>query len=288
VTNVPAHKRNIGIVFQNYALFPHMTVEQNIAYPLETRGYSRRERSAMVGAVLELVHLPGVQARYPSQLSGGQQQRVALARALVFKPQVLLMDEALSALDKRLREAMQLEIRRIQKQLGITTIVVTHDQTEAMVMSDVVALLNAGKVEQVGSPLDLYQRPATRFVANFIGESNLIDGGVEGAKGNIKFTSSKGMSVAVSGPDVRTGPCVLAIRPERVVVGLQGAPGADSRVSATVTEVVHFGDAIKYRLKTDQGDVLMAKVAAAGEPLLEAGANVVATWSANDALLLSN
>ncbi len=183
---MPPYRRNIGMVFQNYALFPHLTVEENIGFPLKQRGVPKAERARLVAEALALVELPGYGARYPRQLSGGQQQRVALARAIVFKPRLLLMDEPLGALDKQLRENLQLEMRRLHADLGITFIYVTHDQEEALTMSDRIAVMNDGKVAQVGAPEDLYDRPSSRFVAGFIGESNFLPAVVCGVEGRYR------------------------------------------------------------------------------------------------------
>src|SRR5580658_2745555 len=174
VVTLPPHRRNIGMVFQNYALFPHLTVAENIGFPLKQRGVDRATRARLVDESLELVRLPGYEARYPRQLSGGQQQRVALARAIVFQPRLLLLDEPLGALDKQLRESLQLEMRRLHADLGITFIHVTHDQEEALTMSDRIAVVNEGRIAQLGTPEDLYDRPCDRFVASFIGESNFL------------------------------------------------------------------------------------------------------------------
>ncbi len=174
VVTLPPHKRHIGMVFQNYALFPHMTVAENIGFPLRQRGVDRVTRARLVAESLELVRLPGYQQRYPRQLSGGQQQRVALARAIVFRPRLLLMDEPLGALDKQLREGLQLEMRRLHADLGITFIYVTHDQEEALTMSDRIAVMNEGRIAQIGTPENLYDRPCDRFVASFIGEFELF------------------------------------------------------------------------------------------------------------------
>ncbi|MDE2456191.1 MAG: ATP-binding cassette domain-containing protein, partial [Burkholderiales bacterium] len=178
ITRTPPHKRHFGMVFQNYALFPHMTVGQNVAYPLTVRGVSRADQAKRVARALAMVQLDGKAERMPAQLSGGQQQRVALARALVFEPQLVLMDEPLGALDKNLREQMKMEIKRLHRELETTIIYVTHDQEEALVMSDRVALMNHGRIEQIGAPVDLYERPANRFVAEFIGQSNILAGRV--------------------------------------------------------------------------------------------------------------
>src|SRR2546428_5589183 len=205
ITDTPAHKRNIGVVFQQYALFPHLTVFQNVAYPLEMRRRSKAETRTRVEAALGLVRRQGFESRYPKQLSGGQQQRVALARAIVFEPPVLLMDEPLGALDKRLREVMQVEIRHLQKQLGITTVSVTHDQVEALVMSDVIAVLDGGALQQIGPPLEVYRRPANQFVADFIGESDLLSGNPPNARRQGVFTSGQGLR----------GPLAARARPAR-------------------------------------------------------------------------
>ena len=190
---LPPYKRDIGMVFQNYALFPHMTVAGNIAFPLEMRDMSRAEISRRVENVLKLVDLPGFADRYPRQLSGGQQQRVALARAIVFEPTLLLMDEPLGALDKKLREQMQLEIKHLHKRLGVSIIYVTHDQDEALVMSDRIGVFNRGRLEQIGSAEQLYEQPMTRFVAEFIGESNMIRGAVrEAANGRCALDTGDG------------------------------------------------------------------------------------------------
>ena len=181
IERLPSYKRNIGVVFQHYALFPHMTVRKNIAFPLEQRKLPKGEAERLIDEALAMVRLEGYADRFPRQLSGGQQQRVALARALVFKPRLLLMDEPLGALDKKLREWLQLEIKRIHRELGVTFIYVTHDQEEALVLSDRIAVMSNGRIEQVGTAVDLYERPATQFVAEFIGESNVFRGTVSGA-----------------------------------------------------------------------------------------------------------
>ena len=192
VVAMPPYRRNIGMVFQNYALFPHLTVAENIGFPLKQRGVAKAERAKLVGEALELVHLPGYGERYPRQLSGGQQQRVALARAIVFKPRLLLMDEPLGALDKQLRENLQLEMRRLHADLGITFIYVTHDQEEALTMSDRIAVMNEGLVAQVGRPEDLYDRPSSRFVAAFIGESNFLPAIVRGIEDDVVVAECDG------------------------------------------------------------------------------------------------
>ena len=288
VNNVPAHKRNLAMVFQNFALFPHMTVEQNIAYPLETRGHSKRERRELVGKILELVRLPGIQARYPKQLSGGQQQRVALARALVYEPQVLLMDEALSGLDKKLRDALQMEIRALQKQMGITMIIVTHDQTEALVMSDAVALMHEGRIEQIGAPLDLYHRPASHYVASFIGECNLIVGSARRDAGcGIIFESKRGLRVPVAGQNESPSICHLAIRPECITVRSFCEKDEKGEAVGTVAEAIHLGDAVRYRIELVDGEFFTAKALASRAPTYAPGTSVSLNWSSDDVSLIA-
>ena len=219
VVNDPPHKRNIGMVFQNYALFPHMTAAQNVGFPLKMRGIPSQERDERVRQALEMVHLSDRMNQYPKQLSGGQQQRVALARALVFEPRVVLMDEPLGALDKKLREFLQLEIRRIQQNLDITMIYVTHDQEEALVMSDSIAVFNKGRIVQVGTGEQLYEEPNSRFVADFIGESNIFEGKLEQDNGYY-FRTDK-FRFAVPSPKKEmplNSPLSLVVRPERLYI----------------------------------------------------------------------
>ncbi len=214
ITGIPPEHRNLGVVFQNYALFPHMTVLDNVAFPLRMRRRPRAEVRTRVERALDMVHLAGLGGRLPRQLSGGQQQRVALARALVFDPGLLLMDEPLGALDRNLREQMKLEIKRIHHDVGVTVLYVTHDQEEALTMSDRVALMQGGRIAQLGSAEDLYERPASRFVAEFIGESNLLEGRVESADGGAVFVHGASVRVRVAHAP-RTGqPYTLMVRPE--------------------------------------------------------------------------
>src|SRR5580658_1305239 len=218
VVTLPPHRRNIGMVFQNYALFPHLTVAENIGFPLKQRGVDRATRARLVDESLELVRLPGYEARYPRQLSGGQQQRVALARAIVFRPRLLLMDEPLGALDKQLRESLQLEMRRLHADLGITFIYVTHDQEEALTMSDRIAVMNEGCIAQLGTPEDLYDRPCDRFVASFIGESNFLPCVVRGAdNGEIMADCNGTVMRAPAASMTRVGAsATFTMRPERI------------------------------------------------------------------------
>jgi spermidine/putrescine ABC transporter ATP-binding subunit len=284
VTDTPAHKRNIGVVFQQYALFPHLTVFQNVAYPLQMRRRPRPEIRSRVDAALGLVRLQGFESRYPRQLSGGQQQRVALARAIVFEPPVLLMDEPLGALDKRLREAMQIEIRHLQQQLGITTVSVTHDQVEALAMSDVIAVLDGGVLQQIGAPLEVYRRPANQFVADFIGESNLVEGGISMDGDAALFTTAKGLGVRLGEAPARAGPAHLVVRPEYVRLG-RAAEGTANRYAAEILEVLYVGDLVKYRILLESGDELHAKaLAAPGGGQWAAGQRAAVGWDPADCL----
>ena len=217
VTHVPAHKRDMGMVFQNYALFPHRTVGENVAFGLRMRGMERTTIARKVTDALAQVELVGYEDRRPGQLSGGQQQRVALARAIVIEPRVLLCDEPLGALDKKLRQAMQFELKQLQRKLGLTMVFVTHDQEEALAMSDRIAVMNAGKVEQIGAPSDIYDRPSTRFVADFIGDTNLFRGEViRDGGGNSVLQVDKGLSIELAAPPEATGAVSIALRPEKI------------------------------------------------------------------------
>jgi putative spermidine/putrescine transport system ATP-binding protein len=240
---IPPHRRNIGMVFQNYALFPHMSVAKNVAYPLRMRRRPREEIRERVARVLDIVDLSAFAAAEPRHLSGGQQQRVALARALVFEPDLLLLDEPLGALDKNLREQMQIELRRIHRELHVTTIYVTHDQTEAMTMSDRIAVFNAGRIEQVAVPADIYHRPGTHFVAGFVGDNNVLAATVSDPVTGIYQTQGMG---AVSGPATRfsgNAPVWLVVRPEAIRRRMHDG-SASNPFSLQVSGVVNFGDSI--------------------------------------------
>ncbi|UPO76231.1 ABC transporter ATP-binding protein [Arthrobacter sp. Helios] len=241
VTGKAPFERNVNTVFQDYALFPHLTVAQNVGYGLKLRKTPRAERVRRVAEALEMVRLPQVADRLPSQLSGGQRQRIALARALILRPQVLLLDEPLGALDKQLREQMQIELKQIQREVGITFVFVTHDQEEALTLSDRVAVFNDGGIEQVGSPEDLYERPATRFVATFLGSTNLVEG-----------TLAK----RLTGSDA-----LVSIRPERIHIAAPGslAPDGFSTVSARIEEIVYTGPTTRYVATTETGDRLIVQ-----------------------------
>ena len=291
VVATPPYRRNIGMVFQNYALFPHLTVEENIGFPLKQRGVPRAERSKLVAEALELVHLPGYGARYPRQLSGGQQQRVAVARAVVFKPRLLLMDEPLGALDKQLRENLQLEIRRLHADLGITFIYVTHDQEEALTMSDRIAVMNDGKVAQVGSPEDLYDRPDSRFVAGFIGESNFLPATVRGIEDDVVVADFGGTILRALSP-TRPAPgakVTLTARPERLrfADGVPGTPAPLNRLSVTVTEAVFAGERCRYVLQAGDGTAMVLKEpSSAAVRRRTAGERAEIAWSIQDTILV--
>jgi putative spermidine/putrescine transport system ATP-binding protein len=283
VDALPSYRRGFGMVFQNYALFPHMTAADNIGFPLKMRGVSGSERARRVNTALELVRLPGFGDRYPNQLSGGQQQRIALARALVYNPPVLLMDEPLGALDKKLRDEMQLEIKRIQEQIGITAIYVTHDQEEALVMSDRIAVMNGGRIEQIDVPGRLYERPATRFVADFIGESNIIPlAGPPDADGRARARFGPVMIVRSDPGNGHRATSELVVRPEKLRFRADD-PALDNVLSGPITEVVYAGDATKYRVRVADDLVLTVKRQnRAGQADYQAGDPVEIGWRADD------
>lgn len=263
VNDMPPHERGIGMVFQNYALWPHMTVFDNVAYGLKLQKINRTEIAARVAAVLEKVKLTGFGNRYPGQLSGGQQQRVALARALVLNPKILLLDEPLSNLDAKVRVQVRQEIRKLQKELGITTIYVTHDQEEALTLSDRIAVFNQGKVFQVGPPKELYERPANRFVADFIGINNLIDGTVEAigpAKDFLRVKTALGSLSALYDGRFKVGDvCVLCVRPENVAVG--GDPAPDRNVvKGRITFAAYLGNTLRYDVDLNSAAVFKVDV----------------------------
>jgi spermidine/putrescine ABC transporter ATP-binding subunit len=247
VNLVPAYRRDFSMVFQNFALFPHMTVAGNVAFGLRMRGLPHKERDARVREALHLVHLAGFEERYPRQLSGGQQQRVALARAIVVRPAVLLLDEPLGSLDKKLREEMQVELRQLQREIGITTVFVTHDQDEALTLSDRVAIMNAGRIEQMGTPRELYERPATDFVANFLGVSNIFRGRVAGREGEEALVALGAVRIRVPWePAFEVGGAVrVAVRPEKIRLAPRGQAGG---IPARVRHVVYLGATTHFYL----------------------------------------
>jgi ABC-type Fe3+/spermidine/putrescine transport system ATPase subunit len=255
VTDLPTHRRDLGMVFQNFALFPHMTVRDNVGFPLMIRGVSAAERGSRVAEALRLVRLEGHADKQPRQLSGGQQQRVGLARALVYRPKVLLLDEPLSNLDAKLREEMRFEIRDVVTRLGVTAVYVTHDQEEALALSDRIAIMHRGRIEQLGAPEDIYARPASRFVAEFVGLSSFLEGAVEAV-------GQDGMRVAVGGGQV-TVPALpgaapghralLFVRPNEVELLPGDAPEAAGALRATVEAATYLGDRMDYRLRLEGG-----------------------------------
>lgn len=238
----PTHKRNVGLVFQDYALFPHMTVVDNVAYGLKRRGVAAAERKTRTDAALALVQLEGFEDRRPNQLSGGQQQRVALARALVVQPDVLLLDEPLGALDRRLRDQMQVELKRIQREAGITTIIVTHDQEEALSLSDRIAVMLDGRIEEVGTPADLYRRPKSRAVMEFLGASNILDGTVEGdAAGLTRLRVGPSCVLHAKTPPNGASKLRVGIRPERITISHDAPANAVNHLTGHVLEAVYKG-----------------------------------------------
>ncbi|MBM3187391.1 MAG: ABC transporter ATP-binding protein [Chloroflexi bacterium] len=291
--DVPPYKRPVNIVFQNYALFPHLNVAQNVAFGLSVKRVPRPEQERRVREALELVRLPNVGERKPSQLSGGQQQRVALARALVNEPAVLLLDEPLGALDLKLRKAMQIELKHLQQQVGITFIYVTHDQEEALTMSDRIAVMEAGEVQQVGDPVTIYEKPATRFVADFIGESNFLKGQVLSSERDRLVVEAGGGQVWAPAEDVAAVPgqaVTLTVRPEKLVlVPPEQANGAS--LTGVVRETVYLGTDTRYVVGLATGETLIARlqnIAGKGLGEFAVGDTVRIAWALHDARVLTN
>jgi spermidine/putrescine ABC transporter ATP-binding subunit len=287
ITHQPPHRRNIGMVYQSYALFPHMSVRRNIAFPLRMRAMRSGEIERRTADALALVRLEALGERLPGQLSGGQQQRVALARALVFEPPLLLMDEPLGALDRKLREELQGEIKRIQRATGSTVIYVTHDQEEALAMSDRVVVMNHGRIEQVGAPAALYERPRTRFVADFLGAANFLEAVVVATGAPTRLRTERGTVLEVAALD---GAAIgqhltVALRPERVRIETAGGSTAGRR-PARVRDVSYHGTVQRYQLELDGGDVLVAFRPNLGQPAIAPEAPVAVHWGADDAWVI--
>ncbi|MFD1340806.1 ABC transporter ATP-binding protein [Litorisediminicola beolgyonensis] len=285
INNIPPHKRGIGMVFQNYALFPHMTVAENLSFPLEVRGMDKSKREEKIKRALGMVQMEAFAGRRPTQLSGGQQQRIALARALVFEPELVLMDEPLGALDKQLRETLQFEITNLAHELGITVVYVTHDQTEALTMSDRVAVFDDGRIQQLAPPDELYEKPKNSFVAQFIGENNTLEGTVEqisGGRCTVKLDNGEmidAIPVNVSKAGERTR---VSIRPERVEFNPELGPDAHT-LEAEVKEFIYMGDVFRTRLKVAGNDHFIVKTRnRADQVRLDPGAKVKIGWLPED------
>jgi spermidine/putrescine ABC transporter ATP-binding subunit len=287
ITEVPPYRRDLGMVYQNYSLFPHMTVAKNIAFPLEMRGVAKARIKQRVAEALDLVRLAGLEERLPQQLSGGQQQRIALARALIFEPPVLLMDEPLGALDKKLREQMQAEIKQIQRKLGITTVYVTHDQEEALTMSDWVVVMNAGRIEQVGTPAEVYEQPCSRFVADFMGATNFFSAVVTEPGREAVVRTTHGSRFVVRGEDGwRVGDSlVLTVRPERIrLERLQTATAWNC--GGTIDDVTYVGGQFRYHVVLAGGDNLVAVRPNLGDAAFNPGESVEVWWEPADARIV--
>ena len=295
VTNLPAHKRNIGLMFQSYALFPHMTVEANVAFGLRMRKVGREETRARVEAALSMVRLNELETRYPNQLSGGQQQRVALARAIVIEPVLLLLDEPLSNLDAKLREEMQVEIKEIQSRLKITMVFVTHDQKEALIISDRIAVMHAGDVIQVGSPVEVFERPNHSFVAGFIGQSNLFRGETAGTEnGHVLLRSESGLELlgrAIS-PLAPGTPSIAVIRYPRVRVELGKGKDAGARNThrGRIELINYQGDSVQYICTIGGAEriIATAEIAKADHAPLPVGSDVQISWDASECLVVAD
>ena len=290
VTNLPPSKRGLGMVFQNYALMPHMTVFENIAFPLRVRKFPMDEIKRKVGEVLEVVRLPDVARRKPSELSGGQQQRISIARCLVYNPSIILMDEPLGALDKKLREEMQLELKQLHAKLGITALYVTHDQEEALTMSDRIVLLNGGRIEQMGTPDELYFRPRSLFAAEFLGDSNILAGTLEGTGPAASVETEAGHKIACQSSSVaRVGEHVkVMVRPENVTMLADGETSElANQLPARAVDTISFGGVIKcYARLADGTTVVVQELTKMGRQMPPGGAPVTVAWAAEDTLVL--
>jgi len=295
VTLLPPNKRGLGMVFQNYSLFPHMTVADNIAFGLQMEKASKQEIKRRVGEMLDLVQLPGVENRFPNQLSGGQQQRIALARSLVTNPSVLLLDEPLGALDKNLREIMQFELRRIQNTLGITTILVTHDQEEALTLSDQVVVMEQGKFQQIGTPSEVYESPETRFVSEFLGTSNLLSGDISAPTDNndrevtLRYGGITTVIESAGAPSIPAGLATVAIRPEKIVLS-KTPPEMRNVLQGIVKGHVFRGSYHAYEISVVGRDDPVFVYDQAGDRSTDAvhsiGSGVYLTWKRENSVVL--
>jgi spermidine/putrescine transport system ATP-binding protein len=292
VTDVPPNRRNVNMVFQHYALFPHMSVYDNVAFGLKLKKVPKEEERIRVGEILEVVALTGMEKRKPNQMSGGQQQRVALARALVNNPAALLLDEPLGALDVKLRRALQLELKRVQHETGTTFVYVTHDQEEALAMSDRIAVMNHGVVDQIGTPREIYETPATPFVADFVGSLNALEVTIDEIVGDnvVARFDQAGRVVAPGGTGAKAGDRVrVAVRPERVRVADREADapaGGGSWLAGTLAEVVYLGMLVQYHVTTPAGRVVSHRMNDEQMPALQVGSLVAVAWAAEDTSVL--
>jgi putative spermidine/putrescine transport system ATP-binding protein len=289
ITRTPPYQRGIGMVFQNYALFPHMTVGENIAYPLKLRGLDAAAITTKVDAALAMVRLEGLHARRPAQLSGGQQQRVALARALVFEPELVLLDEPLGALDKQLRERMQIELKTLHERLGVTMVYVTHDQSEALTMSDRIAVFSDGRIRQLATPFEVYENPANAFVAGFVGESNRLGGTVLGHEGDkivVGLTDGQKILARTAGAASPGTKVVLSIRPEKIALN---PTSHDNRFRLRLENVVYVGESTRLILAGSVGpDFVVKSDRAPAEYGLSRGQEIEVGWYAKDCLALTD
>lgn len=287
---VPPHKRGIGMVFQSYALFPHMTVAENLAFPLEVRGISKAQRETQIKHALDMVKMGALADRRPAQLSGGQQQRIALARALVFDPALVLMDEPLGALDKHLREHMQLEIKSLHQRIGITVVYVTHDQSEALTMSDRIAVFNDGRIQQLAPPSEIYERPENSFVAQFIGANNSLSGIVENVQGDradVRLASGELITATAVGVKAKGQATSVSIRPERVEFKPELMPEGAHTIDAEVLATVYMGDILHCRVRAAGSDNFIVKMRnTLGQTKLSPGDRIKIGWHPEDARAL--
>ncbi|MBE7416808.1 MAG: ABC transporter ATP-binding protein [Ideonella sp.] len=290
VTHVPPRDRNLGMVFQNYALLPHMTVFDNVAFPLRIRKASKADIERDVMAILELVQLKDFAKRKPKELSGGQQQRVSIARCLVYKPKLILMDEPLGALDKKLRHQLQFELKKIHQDLGVTVLYVTHDQDEALVLSDRICVMNHARIEQVGTPNDLYFRPTNEFVAEFLGESNIIPGTVENASGDfarVRTASGSVVPCTMRPGAPASGGFKVMVRPESVKLSDFGHAGGLG-MEGVVQDCAFVGHAIRYTVKSGSQTIMGLQNSSSGTRIFEPGSRVWVEWAPSDAISLAS